>query len=392
MKYTMLWRQMNFPKYNWIENINATTKDFHTKGTTHSSYFQRLQSLRWKPLHLCLGLTLLVYLKLWTWKRKETVAKDWEVACYKVLPLKALSRAFGYVTDMNLHPFLRRHVLEWYVKKFDCNMKEAEEEDIHTYNNLGDLFRRAIKPDVRPISSGDCVVSPSDGKVLSVGNVSSGKIEQIKGINYQLETFLGPITWNTNPEILHGNCDYQHMLTTSNGNRMYQVTIYLAPGDYHRFHSPADWEVEFRRHFPGELFSVSPLIARRIAGLFSLNERVVYTGTWKHGFFSFIAVGATNVGSIKVYHDKDLQTNCKKHQKGNQYDARFIDQLTYKKGEAFGEFNMGSTIVLVFEAPQEFSLNVRPGDTVKFGQALLEKRSCDQPQIEVPVKSKAVES
>jgi len=384
---TMLWRDIQFPKYNLgilnqPESVNVTNnRGFHSKGTGQSTFFQRLQAVRWKPLHVCLGLTLLVYLKLWSWKRKETPAKDWEVACYKLLPLNALSRAFGYVTDVNLPPYLKSHVLSWYVKTFDCNMKEAVVEDLHTYNNLGDLFRRAIKPDVRPISSGDCVVSPSDGKVLSVGNVSSGKIEQIKGINYQLETFLGPCTWNTNPAILHGNADYQHMLSTRNTNRMYQVTIYLAPGDYHRFHSPVDWDVEFRRHFPGELFSVSPLIAKRIAGLFSLNERVVYTGSWKHGFFSFIAVGATNVGSIKVYHDKDLQTNCKNHKKGNNYDARFIDELTYKKGEAFGEFNMGSTIVLVFEAPHDFELNIKPGDTVKFGQSLLEKRDSVQSEI-----------
>lgn len=54
----------------------------------------------------------------------------------------------------------------------------------------------------------------------------------------------------------------------------------------------------------GELFSVSPYIARRIANLFVLNERVALLGRWKHGFFSMIPVGATNVGSIVVNFDK----------------------------------------------------------------------------------------
>lgn len=54
----------------------------------------------------------------------------------------------------------------------------------------------------------------------------------------------------------------------------------------------------------GELLSVNPVIAKWIAGLFSLNERAVYVGEWEHGFFSYTAVGATNVGSIKVYEDK----------------------------------------------------------------------------------------
>lgn len=58
------------------------------------------------------------------------------------------------------------------------------------------------------------------------------------------------------------------------GNSLFFAVIYLAPGDYHRFHSPAAWVVEKRRHFAGELFSVSPYIARRLSGLFVLNERV----------------------------------------------------------------------------------------------------------------------
>jgi len=57
----------------------------------------------------------------------------------------------------------------------------------------------------------------------------------------------------------------------------------------------------------GELFSVNPGIVRWLQGLFSFNERVMYVGNWKHGFFSLTAVGATLVGSINVHFDKVLQ-------------------------------------------------------------------------------------
>jgi len=54
----------------------------------------------------------------------------------------------------------------------------------------------------------------------------------------------------------------------------------------------------------GFLLSVNPYIAEHIAGLLNLNERVVYIGEWQHGFMALAAVGATNVGSINVYHDR----------------------------------------------------------------------------------------
>jgi len=54
----------------------------------------------------------------------------------------------------------------------------------------------------------------------------------------------------------------------------------------------------------GQLFSVSPAAVRLIKGLFVLNERVVMEGLWDHGYFSMTAVGATNVGSIRIDFDK----------------------------------------------------------------------------------------
>jgi phosphatidylserine decarboxylase len=88
------------------------------------------------------------------------------------------------------------------------------------------------------------------------------------------------------------------------GNALFFAVIYLAPGDYHRFHSPTAWVVEKRRHFVGELFSVSPYMAKRLENLFVLNERVALLGRWKHGFFGMVPVGAANVGSIKINFDQ----------------------------------------------------------------------------------------
>ena len=40
------------------------------------------------------------------------------------------------------------------------------------------------------------------------------------------------------------------------------------------------------------------------------------------------------------------------------------------RGRLVGDFNFGSTIVLLFEAPAEFRFDVEPGQKVKYGQGL----------------------
>ncbi|OJJ63824.1 hypothetical protein ASPSYDRAFT_38484 [Aspergillus sydowii CBS 593.65] len=156
-------------------------------------------------------------------------------------------------------------------------------------------------------------------------------------------------------------------------NALYYVVIYLAPGDYHRFHSPVPWVVESRRHFAGELFSVSPYLQRHLPGLFTLNERVVLLGRWRWGFFSYTPVGATNVGSIKINFDSELRTNslltdtaadvaaAEAAKRGEQYPgfaeatylhaSRTLGGHSLQRGEEMGGFQLGSSIVLVFEAP-----------------------------------------
>ena len=190
---------------------------------------------------------------------------------------------------------------------------------------------------------------------------------------------------------------------------LYYIVVYLAPGDYHRFHSPASWVAEKRRHFPGELYSVSPYLQRKLPGLFTLNERVVLLGRWRWGFFSFTPVGATNVGSIKINFDRELRTNSlttdtaadraaeEASNRGEPYSG--FAEATYeaasktlgghalRKGEEMGGFQLGSSIVLVFEAPKGrrksfdegwtegsrkggWQWGVQQGQQVRYGEAI----------------------
>jgi phosphatidylserine decarboxylase len=40
-------------------------------------------------------------------------------------------------------------------------------------------------------------VSPADGRVLSFGPVNTCKVEQVKGVTYSLQQFLGDPTWSS---------------------------------------------------------------------------------------------------------------------------------------------------------------------------------------------------
>lgn len=103
--------------------------------------------------------------------------------------------------------------------------------------------------------------------------------------------------------------------------------------------------------------------------LFSLNERVVYVGEWSGGFMAYAAVGATNVGSIRVYCDRELATNTV-HWPETHWKEVSLGCAPIAKGELFGEFRLGSTIVLLFEAPRDFQFCLQIGQTIKVGQAL----------------------
>ena len=113
---------------------------------------------------------------------------------------------------------------------------------------------------------------PSDGTVLSFGIVIDDRLDQVKNMTYSLHHFLGPQTWHdldsnnqtsgvsehkvqpliqNKDAIVAKEDDYIKKLKYNPDNELYQCVIYLSPGDYHRFHSPADWSIDFRRYFPG---------------------------------------------------------------------------------------------------------------------------------------------
>lgn len=442
---------------------------------------------KWYPLPLAVGALLLVaiqYRKKVKRAQKEVQLDEngmeiiklkgpWHVHVLGALPLRNMSRLWGYVNSLELPVWFRPHGLRLYAYAFGCNLDEIEPSDLREYPSLGAFFYRKLKDGVRPVAKA-ALVSPADGTMLHFGTVQGSRVEQVKGITYSLDALLGVerpgspssitstvVEHNRDMSVVDdkefanvNGIEYSldQLIGTSSGttspgtttptselppsippsedavpkkfgaqvdasivepersmqdtlvhdasvalemgfkppldkrpntyvrpgNSLFFAVIYLAPGDYHRFHSPTAWVVEKRRHFMGELFSVSPFMAKRLENLFVLNERVALLGRWKYGFFGMVPVGATNVGSIKVNFDKDLRTNVrgKRPPPGTYTEAVYSAASPILQGqpltpaEEMGGFRLGSTIVLVFEAPNDFEFTVHSGQKVKVGERL----------------------
>lgn len=75
------------------------------------------------------------------------------------MPLKVMSRAWGKFNKLELPVVLRRPLLGLYVWMFDCKLEEASDPDLRNYKNLGEFFRRTLKPDARTVDPNHDLVS-----------------------------------------------------------------------------------------------------------------------------------------------------------------------------------------------------------------------------------------
>ena len=187
----------------------------------------------------------------------------WRLRGWRRFPWRVFSRNWGRITNTHFYPQWVNTFLIWiWAKGFGCNLDDAE-LNWTEYKTLGHFFTRKLKPGVRPISSKGQLVSPADGKVTYFGQFKGGFLEQVKGSHYSLNYFLGLQKENKcivngveTVEILtapmHASVSEKNVTSTllhrkDGSTVLMQMIIYLSPGDYHRFHSPADWSVTYRR-------------------------------------------------------------------------------------------------------------------------------------------------
>jgi phosphatidylserine decarboxylase len=258
------------------------------------------------------------------------------------LPMRSYSKAVGLVGAISLPYPLNVIMLApvWFILKI--NLQEARRKELGMYRSINDLFSREIDMRQRTVEEGR-ITSPVDGKIMYMGKAGD-TTGLIKGVDYDTSEFL--------------NVNGYRSLLQNPENDLYQVVIYLAPSNYHRFHSFTEMSLSQIKHIPGVLLSVGRWPMRHITGLLQMNERVVFMGTGPNGqHVSLVAVGSTGVGSIETPFAK-LRTN-------RYFDDGMVRVYEtgawVKKGEELGKFNLGSTVVIYFEC--------RPGSPVIFSRS-----------------------
>ncbi|MFT5712581.1 MAG: phosphatidylserine decarboxylase [Glaciecola sp.] len=274
---------------------------------------------------------------------------DWfKIRVQYILPKHLVSRMVGWLAAAEAGA-LTQFLIRAFIKAFKVDMSEAKYSEPTHYNTFNAFFTRQLKDDLRPIDDNEKQLCHSvDGRVSQFGKIIGDAIFQAKGHNYSLTTLLGG-----KPELA----------SAFKGGDF--ATIYLSPKDYHRIHMPIDGKLTDMLHIPGELFSVNPLTAANVPGLFARNERVVTIFNTPAGKVAIVLVGATIVASIETVWAGNITPPAGKTVQHWQYEEQDI-QLN--KGDEMGRFKLGSTIIVCFEPNAVEFTDLQAGMLTRLGE------------------------
>lgn len=267
-----------------------------------------------------------------------------------ILPKQAITILAGKLANLEAGK-LTTSVIEWFVKRYKVNMLEAANPNIASYKTFNEFFTRPLKQDARPLAKTD-FICPVDGAISQFGKIEADQIFQAKGHNYSTTALLGG--------------DTQAATQYENGHF---ACLYLSPKDYHRIHMPCTGKLLKMTYVPGALFSVNPVTAQGVPGLFARNERVVCEfHSEEHGNFVMVLVGATIVGSMAtVWHGVVNPPRSSSIRTWNyaQQDIRLA------QGEEMGKFLLGSTVVMLFQKnSMKFNEIWNPAKFVQLGEVM----------------------
>jgi phosphatidylserine decarboxylase len=269
-----------------------------------------------------------------------------------VLPKHVLSR-FIHRLMRTRRPWLKRLLIQQFMKRYAVDMQEAVQSDPLAYESFNAFFTRALRTDARTWAAGvESVLSPVDGMASQSGYIDDELLLQAKGHSYRLTDLLAQ--------------DAGMLQAYRNGA---YACIYLAPFNYHRIHMPISGRLRTTVYVPGALFSVNAATVRTVPNVFARNERVICDFDTAVGRMAVILVGALFVGSIETVWCGEVNPPPRIRKRPQRIDQGAGLELA--QGAELGRFNMGSTVILLFEPQRiEWVEALQPGAVLRLGQVI----------------------
>ena len=266
----------------------------------------------------------------------------------RLLPERLLGRVVHAVTRCRT-PWVRSLLIRGFVRLYRVNLAEVEHPEPAAWEHLNAFFTRPLRPGARPVAAGaGTVVSPSDGTLEYFGYAEGDQLLQAKRFRYRIADFLALDPAEAEP---------------FNGGAT--MTVYLAPHDYHRVHMPLAGRVTGTVYVPGKRWAVNRRTVRTVPGLFAANERVVVWCENDAGRFAVVLVGALNVSSVSLAWSGEVPPA------GRVVRAVLPatdSSLHLLAGGWLGQFNLGSTVVIVAERGLiRWDGNLEAGAPVRMG-------------------------
>ncbi|HNX25332.1 MAG TPA: archaetidylserine decarboxylase [Spirochaetota bacterium] len=272
-----------------------------------------------------------------------------KILIFKILPKGFISRIFGYTSLIPLPQGLMKKIIAWYSVKYGVNLAEAE-IPAEGFKNLNKFFTRTLKSGSRKIDEDKkSVVAATDSRVDQYGDITDDNILQAKGVDYSLRDLIPSIEAE---KFINGK----------------YITLYLSPGDYHRIHSPVSGKITGFFNIPGKLYTVQEFMVKGFKGLFAVNERLITYIETDNGAVAVCKIGAINVGKISLSYDHSVTNKFFRNKNEKIYDEDKMPQV--KKGDEIGIFNLGSTVIILFEEGMVKFNDLKDGQMVKMGEKI----------------------
>jgi len=259
------------------------------------------------------------------------------------LPRKFLSRLFGKLAAIEL-PY---PLSLWSVAVF-CKLAKIDADSasmpIGQYRSIAQFFVRDLKPEMRPIGAG--LVSPVDGTLREVGQISSEGRFKIKGFDYSLDELIGTNEFSS--KLIGGTF----------------LNFYLSPRDCHHLFCPIDAKLLKSVYVPGDLWPVNEWGLSQIQGLFVRNERLTTVLESQGELITLTMVGAMNVGQITAQYDS--------WEKGelSSIVKRCYAERIFRPGEKLATFHLGSSVLMAITPGSRFKIETLSQRKISYGARL----------------------